>query len=48
MNLRALDIRLLMLFDTLMAERNVTRAADRLGLKQSAASNALARLRGLF
>lgn len=41
-----LDIALLRLFEALMAERNVTRAAGRLGLTQSAASNALRRLRG--
>jgi len=40
-----LDIDLLRLFEALMAERNVTRAAQRLGLTQSAASNALRRLR---
>ena len=48
MDLRLLDIRLLLLFDMLIQEQNVTRAAQRLHLTQSAASNALARLRVLF
>jgi DNA-binding transcriptional LysR family regulator len=39
------DLNLLVVFDVLLAERNVTRAAKRLGLSQSAVSNALARLR---
>jgi len=47
-NLAGVDLNLLVLFDALMAERNVTRAASRVGLTQPAASHALARLRGLF
>ncbi|SDE93795.1 transcriptional regulator, LysR family [Variovorax sp. CF079] len=47
-NLRAVDLNLLVLFDALMAESHVTRAADRVGVSQSAMSNALARLRFLF
>jgi DNA-binding transcriptional LysR family regulator len=43
--LGAFDLNLLLVFDVLLAERNVTRAAKRLGLSQSAVSNALARLR---
>ncbi len=39
------DLNLLPVFMTLMEERNVTRAADRLGITQPALSNALARLR---
>lgn len=39
------DLNLLPVFVTLMEERNVTRAADRLGITQPALSNALARLR---
>lgn len=46
MNLRSLDLNLLLVFDAVMAERNVTRAADRVGLSQPALSNALTRLRG--
>ncbi len=45
MNLRRLDLNLLVLFDALMSERNVTRAAQRIGLSQPAFSNALSRLR---
>ncbi len=45
MNLRRLDLNLLVIFDALMAERNVTRAARRVGLSQPAVSNALSRLR---
>lgn len=45
MNLRAFDLNLLLVFDTLMQERNVTRAAERLNLTQSSVSNALRRLR---
>jgi DNA-binding transcriptional LysR family regulator len=47
-NLAGVDLNLLVLFDALMAERSVTRAASRVGLTQPAASHALARLRGLF
>ena len=45
MNLAGWDLNLLVVFDALMAERNVTRAGDRIGLSQPATSNALARLR---
>jgi DNA-binding transcriptional LysR family regulator len=48
MNLRSIDLNLLVIFDSLMAERHVTRAAGRVGMSQSAMSNALARLRHLF
>lgn len=47
-NLRSVDLNLLVVFDTLMAERNVTRAAARNGLTQPAVSKALNRLRYLF
>src|SRR5258708_4491280 len=47
-NLRSVDLNLLVVFDTLMAERNVTRAAVRNGLSQPAVSKALNRLRFLF
>src|SRR5262249_27785924 len=43
--LNGFDLNLLVVFDVLLAERNVTRAAKRLGLSQSAVSNALGRLR---
>jgi DNA-binding transcriptional LysR family regulator len=43
--LSALDLNLLVVLQALLAERNVTRAARRVGLSQSAASHALGRLR---
>ncbi len=45
MNLRRLDLNLLVIFDALIIERNVTRAARRVGISQPAFSNALSRLR---
>jgi len=45
MNIRRTDLNLLTVFEVLMQERNVTRAAKRLGLSQPAVSSALARLR---
>ncbi|CAG2141383.1 LysR family transcriptional regulator [Cupriavidus numazuensis] len=42
------DLNLLPVFLTLMEERNVTRAAERLGMTQPALSNALARLRDML
>ena len=48
MNLRSVDLNLLVIFDSLMTERHVTRAANRVGMSQSAMSNALARLRHVF
>lgn len=45
MNLRSLDLNLLVVFDAVMQERNVTRAAERLNMAQPALSHALARLR---
>ncbi len=47
-NLRAVDLNLLVVFDALMSERNVTRAAKRHGLSQPAVSKALGRLRTIF
>lgn len=47
MNLALVDLNLLVIFDAVMRERNVTRAGKRLGLTQSAVSNALNRLRHL-
>jgi DNA-binding transcriptional LysR family regulator len=44
-NLRQLDLNLLLVFDALMQEQNLSRAALRLHLSQSTVSNALARLR---
>jgi DNA-binding transcriptional LysR family regulator len=45
MNLASIDLNLLVAFDALARENNVTLAADRVGLSQPAMSNALARLR---
>ncbi|WP_263145784.1 LysR family transcriptional regulator [Pseudomonas sp. RIT-PI-AD] len=47
-DLRRLDLNLLIVFETLMHERSVTRAAEKLFLGQPAISAALARLRALF
>jgi DNA-binding transcriptional LysR family regulator len=44
-NFRTLDLNLLKVFDIVMVERNVTRAASRLAMTQPAVSNALRRLR---
>ena len=44
-NLRQLDLNLLLVFDALMQEQNLSQAAERLHLSQSTVSNALARLR---
>src|SRR3954447_14994763 len=44
-NFRTLDLNLLRVFDQVMAERNLTRAARKLALTQPAVSNALNRLR---
>jgi DNA-binding transcriptional LysR family regulator len=48
MNLRAIDLNLLVLFDALIEERSVRRAGERVGLSQSATSHALDRLRKLL
>jgi DNA-binding transcriptional LysR family regulator len=47
-NLGSIDLNLLIVFDALMQERNLTRAGKRLGLSQPAASHALARLRTML
>lgn len=48
MNLRSIDLNLLVILDALLDEAHVSRAADRIGLSQPAASNALERCRHLF
>ena len=48
MNLRSLDLNLLVILDALLDEAHVSRAADRLGLSQPATSAALQRCRELF
>jgi DNA-binding transcriptional LysR family regulator len=45
MSFRTLDLNLLRVFDEVMAERNLTRAAGNLAMTQPAVSNALRRLR---
>jgi DNA-binding transcriptional LysR family regulator len=47
-SLRRFDLNLLLAFDILIAERNVTAAARRMGIGQPAMSNALSRLRDMF
>jgi DNA-binding transcriptional LysR family regulator len=48
MLLRRIDLNLLLVFDTVMQERSVTKAAHQLFLTQSAVSSALSRLRVQF
>jgi DNA-binding transcriptional LysR family regulator len=48
MNLRSLDLNLLVVLDALLDEGHVSRAADRLGLSQPATSAALQRCRHMF
>lgn len=48
MRLSRFDLNLLVVFEALMEERSVSRAADRLALSQPAASHALNRLRALL
>jgi DNA-binding transcriptional LysR family regulator len=48
MNLKSLDLNLLVALDALLREANVSRAAMRIGLSQPAASHALQRLRDLI
>lgn len=47
-SLHRLDLNLLLAFDALIAERNVTRAAERMSVGQPAMSASLARLRKFF
>ncbi len=48
MRLSEIDLNLLVVFDAVSREQNLTRAAQKLGLSQPAISHALARLRELF
>ncbi|TEA78220.1 LysR family transcriptional regulator [Allopusillimonas ginsengisoli] len=48
MNFHGIDLNLLVAFDALMNERNVTRAATQVGVSQPAMSAALSRLRKCF
>lgn len=46
--LRTVDLNLLTVFDAVMQEQNITRAAQTLGMSQPAVSNAVARLKLMF
>src|SRR5882672_5791508 len=48
MNLAAIDLNVLVALDAVLSERNVTRAAARIGRSQPATSHALNRARDLF
>ena len=48
MNLRSVDLNLLVTFEAVLTERSVSAAAERLGVTQSAVSHALRRLRAVF
>ncbi|WP_291010582.1 LysR family transcriptional regulator [Hydrogenophaga sp.] len=47
-NLRSVDLNLLVIFDALMVEKNLTKVGERHGLSQPAVSKALNRLRHVF
>ena len=46
-DIRKLDLNLVVVLDALLAERNLTRAGERVGMTQPAVSSALTRLREL-
>ncbi|WP_120511776.1 transcriptional regulator LeuO [Photobacterium salinisoli] len=48
LSLRNVDLNLLTVFDAVMQEQNITRAAHNLGMSQPAVSNAVARLKTTF
>lgn len=48
MNIAKIDLNLLVAFDVLLREKNVTKAANHLGITQPAMSNSLKRLRNLL
>ncbi|MDX1551090.1 MAG: LysR family transcriptional regulator, partial [Marinobacter sp.] len=48
MDISRVDLNLLVYLDVLLRERNVTKAANHLGITQPAMSNGLRRLRDLF
>lgn len=43
--MRSQDLKLLVVFDAVMSEQSITRAAEKLSMKQPAVSNAVARMR---
>ncbi|MDN0077593.1 LysR family transcriptional regulator [Crenobacter sp. SG2303] len=47
-NLRRIDLNLLVILEALLAERHISRSAERLHKSQPAVSHALGRLRHLF
>ena len=47
-NIASVDLNLLVAFDAILKERNITLAAQRIGLSQPAMSSALGRLRRTF
>jgi DNA-binding transcriptional LysR family regulator len=48
MDMKAIDLNLLVVFDAMVGQRSVTRAGEAIGLSQPAMSAAVARLRALF
>ena len=46
MNLRSIDLNLLLVFDAVFQEKNITKAGKKIGPTQSSVANALTRLRG--
>ena len=48
MDIRSIDMNLLVVFDAMIEHRSVTRAAEAIGLSQPAMSAAVSRLRGWF
>src|SRR5258707_5171336 len=48
MDIRSIDLNLLVTFDTMVTHRSVTRAAEAMALSQPAMSAAVGRLRTLF
>lgn len=48
LTLRSVDLNLITVFDAVMQEQNITRAAQSLGMSQPAVSNAVSRLKVMF
>ena len=47
-NLRGIDINLIMVLDSVLTERNLTRAGEAIGLTQPAVSGSIAKLRKII